>query len=95
MDSTIFNRRTLLVAARCMNLGALLTCGQQANSRRRQLLHLLPRLAETSLLRRLQICISFGDPGGHYPKATRVAQTMGEDTKADGHGSAQKCPQAP
>ena len=93
MDSTIFNRRTLLGSGALVGLGALLAaCGQQANNEAAATASAAP--SETA---------SASAAASGSPSASATPSTVrgysggskapdGEYRKADGHGPAQNVP---
>ena len=93
MDSTIFNRRTLLGSGALVGIGALLAaCGQQANNEAAATASAAP--SETA---------SASAAASESPSANATPSTVrgysggskapdGEYRKADGHGPAQNVP---
>ena len=75
MDSTIFNRRTLLGSGALVGLGALLAaCGQQANNEAAATASAAPSETASASAAASDAASASATPSRSSPAATRVAQ---------------------
>ena len=96
MDSTIFNRRTLLGSGALVGIGALLAaCGQQANNEAAATASAAPSETASASAAASESASASATPSTIRGYSGQSKAPDGEYRKADGYGPAQNVPKPP